>query len=224
MGAVILILLFAALIFGPQIWVKQVIASHGRDRPDYPGTGGEMARHLLDIHDLQDVRVEATDMGDHYSPVERTVRLEKRHLDGRSISAVAIAAHEVGHALQHAGGDRMLALRGHIAVVSHYTRRVGTFLLLTAPVLAIVASPRMLLLQLSLIMMVLGVELVLHLITLPVELDASFKRAMPLLTAGQYLPDQDHPAVRSVLRAAAFTYVAASAVGLINFWRLARLA
>lgn len=224
MGAVLLILVIVAVVFGPQLWVKWVIARHGRERRDYPGTGSEMARHLLDIHNLQDVEVEMTDKGDHYSPTERTVRLEKRHYDGRSISAVAIAAHEVGHALQHAGGDRMLAIRGQIAVVSHYIGWIGTFLIWTAPILAIAAGPRMLLLQFTLIILVLGIDLVLHLVTLPVELDASFKRAMPLLAAGEYLPDQDYPAVRSVLRAAAFTYVASAAIGLLNFWRLIRMA
>ncbi len=224
MPVLILILLVAGIVFGPQLWVKWVIARHGRERRDYPGTGAEMARHLLDIHDLHDVKVETTDKGDHYSPTERTVRLEKRHHDGCSISAVAIAAHEVGHALQHADGDRMLRMRSGIATVSHYVNQIGAVLLWSTPVFAIVAGPRMLLVQAMLIILVLGIELALHLVTLPVELDASFRRALPLLAAGNYLPDQDYPAVRSVLRAAAFTYVAAAAIGLLNFWRLARFA
>src|SRR4051812_4876673 len=103
--------LLIALIFGPQLWIRHVLARHGIDRPDLPGTGAELARHLLDAADLQSVSVEQTDKGDHYDPEARAVRLLPQHHDGRSVTAVAVAAHEVSHAVQHARGEPAFARR-----------------------------------------------------------------------------------------------------------------
>ncbi len=77
--SVVLVLL---LVFGPQLWIQHAMRKHGGERPDLPGTGGELARHLLDEAGLADVPVEATDIGDHYDPEERVVRLLPQHLDG----------------------------------------------------------------------------------------------------------------------------------------------
>ena len=68
------LLLFAVLL-GPQFWVRHVLAKHGVERPDFPGTGGELARHLLDAAGLEAVKVEVTDKGDHYDPENQAVRL-----------------------------------------------------------------------------------------------------------------------------------------------------
>ena len=91
-------LLLLALVFGPQLLVKRVLRQHGADRPDLPGTGAELARHLLDEANLQSVTVEKTDLGDHYDPDAHAVRLLPQHHDGRSVAAVAVAAHEIGRA------------------------------------------------------------------------------------------------------------------------------
>jgi len=100
--ALILVLGIIALAYLPQIWVRGVIARHSQARPDFPGTGGEFARHLLDGMKLEHVGVEVTKDGDHYHPQDKVVRLLPQHLNGRSLSAVVIAAHEVGHAMQDA--------------------------------------------------------------------------------------------------------------------------
>ncbi len=96
------VVLLLALVFGPQFWVQWAMKRHGGERPDLPGTGGELARHLLDEAGLQSVPVEETEIGDHYDPEARAVRLLPQNLAGRSVTAVAIAAHEVSHAIQHA--------------------------------------------------------------------------------------------------------------------------
>src|SRR4051812_49764777 len=85
-------LLFLALIFGPQLWIRRVMAQHGAERPDLPGTGGELARHLLDEADLSSVAVELTGAGDPYDPEARAVRLTPQHHDGCSIAAGPVAA------------------------------------------------------------------------------------------------------------------------------------
>src|SRR5258708_26888848 len=81
-------LILFALLFGPQVWVRRVLAQHGIDRPDLPGTGGELARHLLDEAGLRAVKVELTRHRDHYDPEERALRPPPQHSAGRPGSPV----------------------------------------------------------------------------------------------------------------------------------------
>jgi len=218
-------LLLLAAILLPQLWVRWAMKRHGAHRPDFPGTGGELARHLLDRAGLQGVRVERLQraMGDHYDPQARAVRLSPDNHDGRSVTAVAVAAHEVGHALQHAAGFRPLALRTRLARLARRVEFVGSLLLLAAPlVMAVARNPVLLLVEIGGGLAVLCVGVVLQLVTLPVEHDASFRRALPILQDG-YLPPADLPAARQVLRAAALTYVAGALVGLLNVARWLRM-
>src|SRR4028119_1729732 len=89
------ILALLALVFGPQWWVRSALRKHSTEREDFPGTGGELARHLLDLAGLSQVRVELAPQGDHYDPIQKTVRLTPQNHDGRSVTAIAVAAHEV---------------------------------------------------------------------------------------------------------------------------------
>jgi uncharacterized protein len=221
LGLAALILL--AIVFGPQWWVRHVLARHGGDRPDLPGTGAELARHLLDEAGLGEVKVEATDLGDHYDPETRAVRLTAPHHDGRSIAAAAVAAHEVSHALQHARGERAFALRFALVKKFAWMDRVASIILLLAPVVFIaVKAPILLVLQLIGGLLLLAIRVVVHVVTLPVEFDASFAKALPVLERG-YLAAADLPAARSVLRAAAWTYVAAALATLLDIARWFRM-
>ncbi len=216
-------LLFLALIFVPQWWVRRAMTDHAGERPDLPGTGGELARHLLDLADLEDVPVEIAP-ADHYDPVARVVRLSPANHDGRSITAVAVAAHEVSHALQHAAGDPLLAARVRFAPLVQGFEIAAAVVMATSPlVLAVVKSPVLMALQLALGIGLLAARVLFHLLTLPVELDASFRRALPILKAGGYLDERDLPGARTVLRAAALTYVASALISLLNIARLRRL-
>jgi Zn-dependent membrane protease YugP len=217
-------LILLALVLGPQAWVRAVLARHGVERRDLPGTGGELARHLLDEAGLRGVKVELTGDGDHYDPEEHAVRLTPQHHDGRSIAAVAVAAHEVSHALQHARGERAIARRFEQVKSLVWVDRIAVAVLILAPVVfALVRAPGLLVLQLGAGILLLGIRVVVHLVTLPVELDASFAKALPVLERGRYLAPADLPAARSVLRAAAYTYVAAALVTLLNVGRWLRL-
>jgi Zn-dependent membrane protease YugP len=217
-------LILLALIFGPSWWIKRVRARHGDDRPDLPGTGGEFARHLLDEAKLPDVAVEVTDRGDHYDPGDRTVRLLPDHYGGRSIAAVAIAAHEVSHAIQHARGERAFALRVDMVSKLIWIDRIATGVLLLAPVVfLLVKSPALVALQIVAGILLLSVHVVVHVVTLPVEFDASFGKALPVLQGRRYLSAADMPAARSVLRAAAWTYVAGALATLLNVARWFRV-
>jgi Zn-dependent membrane protease YugP len=220
LGLVILL----AVVFGPQLWVRHVMRRHGGERPDFPGTGGELARHLLDEAGLQAVKVEATDRGDHYDPDAQAVRLLPEHHDGRSVAAVAVAAHEVSHAVQHARGEPAFALRYSLARNLDWIDRVATVVMILAPVVfVVVRAPGLFALQMLAGILLLGMHVVVHLVTLPVELDASFAKALPALARGRYLGPADLPAARSVLRAAAWTYVAAALATLLNVARWLRV-
>ena len=222
------ILLFLVVIMGlavlPQMWVQRVIALHSADRPDFPGTGGQLARHLLDELRLSHVKVEETKDGDHYDPDAKAVRLSPQHFSGRSLAALVIAAHETGHAMQDATEYPPLKKRTELARQAANIERVGAVIMLAAPLMVLIArSPHVLGLELLAGALILGTTIVMHAYTLPVELDASFRRALPLLKAGRYIPAKDLPAARQLLRAAAFTYVAAAAMSLLNVMRWLRV-
>jgi uncharacterized protein len=213
-----------ALVFGPQWWIKRVMARHGVDRPDLPGTGGEFARHLLDEAKLRDVKVELTGDGDHYDPETRAVRLLPDHHDARSVTAIAVAAHEVSHAIQHARGEPAFARRVDLVRQLIWVERLAMGILILAPVLFILMkSPALVLLQIVAGIALLGIRVVVHVVTLPVEFDASFAKALPVLGGRRYLSGPDLPAARSVLRAAALTYVAAALATLLNVARWFRI-
>lgn len=214
-----------ALVFGPTLWVRHVFQRHGGERSDLPGTGGELARHLLDEAELHNVKVETTHAGDHYDPGARAVRLKPEHRDGKSITAVAVAAHEVAHAVQHARREpafmRRMTLVGQLVWVD---RLATGILILTPVVFALVHSPALAVLQVVAAIALLATHVVVHLTTLPVEFDASFGKALPALTNGLYLSARDMPGARRVLTAAAWTYVAAALATLLNVARWIRFA
>lgn len=216
----IAIILVLILIYGPQLWVQWVLNRYNRKpEENFPGTGGELARHLLDRYDLQEVKVEISDLGDHYDPMTRAVRLTRDKFDGKTLTAITVAAHECGHAYQHAAVEPMFMLRTRLASISVVAQRVGSFLLFAAPFAVLITRlPSAAVFNITGAFLIMGFAIIMHLLTLPVEIDASFKKALPLLSSG-YLSEKQLPAARSILRAAAWTYVAASLATLLNFWR-----
>ena len=104
-------LIVLVLIFGPSLWVKFVMRRYSSEKTEMLGTGGELAKHLIERFSLKDVKVEVTELGDHYDPIEKKVRLLREHYESKSLTAIAIAAHEVGHAIQDHQGDKRLATR-----------------------------------------------------------------------------------------------------------------
>ncbi len=213
-------LLLLALIFGPQLWVQHVLRVAQAERTDLPGTGGELARHLLDEAGLHHVQVEESEAGDHYDPGAGIIRLTPPHFSGRSVAAVAVATHEVSHAVQHARGEPGFQRRMALIQMITPLDRIGQVVLISLPlVFAAVRSPSLVALQLALVVLLFAGRLAVHAVTLPVELDASFRKALPVLEQGGYLPPADLPQARRVLRAAALTYVAAGLITLVNALR-----
>lgn len=211
-----------ALIYGPQLWIRRTMARHANERADFPGTGGELARHLLDEAGLSPIKVEIVESGDHYSPIDKAVRLSRRNFEGKSVTAIAIAAHEASHAMQDAAGYAPLRLRQELVGYGIIIERVGSVVLLATPLIfALTRSPLVLIFELVAGLGILATTIVLHVVTLPTEFDASFKRALPILK--DYIRPEDMKGARQVLRAAAFTYVASALVSLVDVARWIRL-
>lgn len=220
MPYLLLICLVIGIIYGPQLWVQAVLARYNR-KPEgnFPGTGGELARHILDRYHLEEIKVEITDQGDHYDPEARAVRLTRDKHDGKTLTAITVAAHECGHALQHAAGERLFMVRTRMAYSAVWAQRVGSFLLFAAPAMVLLFKlPSVAIFNIVGAFLIMGFAIAMHLLTLPVEIDASFNKALPILESG-YLDKTQKPAARRILRAAAWTYVAASLATLLNFWR-----
>jgi len=217
---ILALILLALLIFGPQFYVRHVMSKYSGQHERLPGSGGELARHLLDRFELKTVIVEVTEHGDHYDPITRAVRLSRENLEGRSLTAIAVATHEVGHALQHAEGDAMFEVRSRMIRVATLAEKAGAIAMLAIPVLALLSrSPVLGLVTLLVALASFLSATLVHLVTLPVEWDASFGRALPILTRGEYINKGETRAVKRILRAAALTYVAASLTSLLNLGR-----
>ena len=217
---VLLLILILGAVFGPQMWARHVLAKHGRVRDDLAGTGSELARHLLDGLNLAEVKVETTDRGDHYDPLEKAVRLSPESSGKRSLTALVVATHEVGHAIQDATGYQPFYARTRLVRGGQAVQKIGAGLMMAIPLIAILTrSPRLGIFMILVGLATLGTSFVVHLVTLPVEWDASFRRALPLLATNRLIPERDQGAAREILTACALTYVASSLASLLNLWR-----
>jgi Zn-dependent membrane protease YugP len=220
MHLLILIVALVAAIFGPQMWARHVLARYSTPEDHFDGSGAELARHLLDRFGMQQVKVEHTELGDHYDPQAKAVRLGAGHFDGRSLTAITVAAHEVGHAMQDHQGYRPLRARTRMVGAVRTAEKLGAAAMLAIPVVGLLTrSPAaggvMFLAGLA----SLGMAAVVHLITLPVEWDASFGKALPVLKQGRYLSARELRHARRILKACALTYVASSLAGMLNLAR-----
>ena len=223
MPILIIILILFIVIYGPSLWAKHVLKKYNKDQY-FSGTGIDLARLLLERMDMKSVRVEETELGDHYDPENRVVRLSRENGRNKSLTSVVVAAHEVGHAIQAHTGYRPLQTRNRMITTAHKMERLGAVLMLVVPLITVITRvPAAGFLMLIGGFITLCIPLVVHFVTLPVEFDASFNRALPILAAGDYIPTEDLPAARRILMACALTYVASALASLLNIWRWIRI-
>jgi len=192
--------------------------------------GATVATKILADHGLRDVKVERLPehkaWGDHYDPKSRTVRLSPHVYDSHSISAVAVAVHEVGHAIQHDEGYSALAVRTGIFPAVKISSGAAMPLILAGFILGMMGfiAPEWSTILINIGIIFFAVTVVFHLITLPVEFNAS-KRAVELLEGGRYIEGEQEVAMtKRVLSAAAMTYVAAAAVAISQLIRFLLIA
>ncbi len=174
-------------------------------------TGAMAARRILDAFGLRNVQVEVTRgwLSDHYDPTSQTLRLSPDIYQSSSIAAVGIAAHEAGHALQHASGYALLKLRNAIVP----TANIGSWLAFPMIFIGMILSIKGLALAGVILF---GTLVIFQVITLPVELDASRRAKALIMEQGIIYSDQERAGVSSVLSAAALTYVAATITALVQ--------
>lgn len=216
-----LLLLLTFACFGLTIWAQfkvkgnynqwsKVAASSGL-------TGAEVARQILDQNGLYDVAVEPVRgvLSDHYDPIKRVVRLSENNYYGSSIAAVSVAAHEVGHAIQHKEQYSMLVLRHRMFPVVNLTSGIAPFLLLAGLFLRFLEL-------FGLGVLFYAGAVAFQLVTLPVEFNAS-SRAKDILLKNGFIRNQEERGVNKVLGAAAFTYVASTLLALVELLRFVLL-
>lgn len=211
------IVYFAVVLLLPiyaQMKVKSTYNKFSKVGSQRGMTGAQVARMILDQHGLTDVRVVPTQgiLSDHYNPATKTVALSESNYYESSLAGIAVAAHEVGHAIQHKEAYSFLTLRAKLVPVANISSNMSWIFVL----IGIFASSSGFLL-LGIVLLAAGV--LFQIVTLPVEFDAS-KRAMNEVVSLGIIGNNEEAGARKVLNAAAMTYVAAAAVAVLELLRL----
>lgn len=217
MNPIVIVVPVLAAAYAPRLWANGLLRRHD-GRADSFLPANELARRLLDRNGLALVRVESTDVGDHYDPVSKTVRINRARFARSSLTAATTAAHEVGHALQDASGYGPFRLHLVLARLARVSGEVGTALLIGVPLAAMIARGPTPPLVVGLAATgMLGTSLAAQLAALPSELNASFGRALPMLEDCCIHGAQVRDAKR-ILLACSMTYLASAALPFLVLW------
>ena len=197
------------------LWVRSSYKKYSKQMSASGLTGAQTARMILDRNNLSNVRVEpvAGQLTDHYDPRSKTVRLSEGNFGQNSIAAVSVAAHEVGHAIQDATGYTPMKLRSGLFPIVNFAGQLWFPLFFIAFITGVGTATGQLFIQLAALAF-LGI-LAFHVVTLPVEINAS-TRAYGLLTRYGILSHSEAGGTKRVLTAAAFTYIAAALTALLT--------
>jgi Zn-dependent membrane protease YugP len=176
-------------------------------------TGREVAEKMLEENGIYDVKVISVNgfLSDHYNPAKKTVNLSPEVYNGRSVAAAAVAAHECGHAVQHARSYAWLTMRSRLVPLVQLSSSLVNWVLLIGVIMALSGNPTVLLI--GIIMM--SVTVLFSLITLPVEFDAS-NRALVWLRNTNVTNPQEYPKAKDALKWAATTYVVAALAAVVT--------
>lgn len=214
----VLVLPAAILSFLAQLKVKSTFEKYSRIPTRAGITGREMAEKLIFSSNITGVKVSAIhgSLTDHYDPSSKVLRLSEPVFNKTSVAAVGVAAHEMGHAIQDKVGYGPLVLRSTLVPVANIGSSVG-------PIMAFAGLFFSIGILVNLGILLFSGAVLFYLITLPVEIDAS-RRALKILEGTHLLTSEELSGVRSVLTAAAFTYVASALTALASLLRLILLA
>ena len=208
----------------PGAWVNYTLNKHDNVLPNMPFTAKEFGLNLLKEKNLDEVKIEDTKIGDHYDTNSKTVRVKPDRLDKKSITSITVMCHEIGHAIQHKENYPPLIRRQVIISKTEWLNKLSS-LLLYAGIPTILATGAIPFIRVCVIIIFASIliNMIAHLVTLDVELDASFKRAMPILE--KKIPEEYHSSCKSILRVCAFTYVVGSLTSILDvrkIWFLLR--
>ena len=213
----ILVLIGVLICLAASARVKQVFAKYSRVQSRLRLTGKEAAEEILrrnGIYDVQVIHIPGN-LTDHYNPGNKTLGLSNSVYQSSSVAAVGVAAHECGHAVQHARGYAPLAIRGALVPVANFGSALAWPLILIG--LLITGETSVFLINLGILLF--SAAVLFQLITLPVEFNAS-RRAVDVLGASGMLYPDELSSVKKVLGAAALTYVAGAASAILQLLRL----
>ena len=215
------ILLIPAIILTmyAQFKVSSTTNKYFRVRTQRGYTGEQTAREILNANGIYDVRIEMISgtLSDHYDPRSRVLRLSQDVYRGTSITSVAVAAHECGHAIQHSRGYAPLTIRGAIVPVVNFASSASWILIF----LGLFMSSFNFLLKIGILLF--AATVVFQLVTLPVEFNASSRALAQIESLGIVSHDERRES-KKVLKAAALTYVAAAATAVLQLLRLITIA
>ena len=203
----ILYLIFLFILFvAPIIWYNYIFKKNDKVLINMPFTGFEFGRELLQEHNLNDVQIEGTKLGDHYDLINKKVMVLEDRLEKKSLTSITIICHEIAHAIQHKENFKPLKRRNVIIRNTSWITQLGSGILLIGfPIIFATGSYGFIKICLAVAAFSLLISALIHIITLDVEIDASFNKAYPIIK--QKVPVEYHQACRSILLAAALTYV-----------------
>ena len=203
----ILYLIFLFILFvAPVIWYNYIFKKNDKILINMPFTGFEFGRELLQEHNLNDVQIEGTKLGDHYDLINKKVMVLEDRLGKKSLTSITIICHEIAHAIQHKENYKPLKRRNVIIRNTSWITQLGSGILLIGfPIIFATGSYGFIKICLAIAAFSLLISALIHIITLDVEIDASFNKAYPIIK--QKVPAEYHEACRSILLAAALTYV-----------------
>ena len=219
----LLVMIVGALISGAAaLWVRSSYSKYSKQMSASGLTGAQTARMILDRNNLSNVSVEpvAGQLTDHYDPMRKVIRLSEGNFSKPSIAAVSVAAHECGHAIQDASGYLPMKLRSGLFPIVNFAGQLWFPLFFLAIIMGIGTVTGQLFIQLAVLAFA-GV-LAFHVVTLPVEINAS-TRAYGILTRYGILSRGEADGTKRVLGAAAFTYIAAALTSLLTLLYLLML-
>lgn len=221
---IVLVLPMVILSMWAQAKVSSTYKKYSRVATKRNLTATEAARQILDRNGLHNVRIEAIsgNLTDHYDPRSNVIRLSDSVRNSTSVAAVGVAAHEAGHAVQHAEGYSFIKIRNSLVPVANLGSKLSMPLIILGLVLMGAESVfGTMMVYIGIILFSLAV--LFQVVTLPVEFDAS-KKAIKVLDEGGYLYGDEVKDVKKVLSAAAMTYVAAAATSIAQLMRLILIA
>ena len=210
-----ILVIFLLISFVPVLWVNYVFKKNDTILPNMPFDAYEFGEDILEELKLKNVSIEKTLIGDHYDLVEKKVKVHEDRFKRKSLTSISIMCHEIGHAIQHAQNYPPLITRTKLVKNTQWINKISMGIIYIGFPL-IFATGSFSLIKLSALVILLStlIGVIIHLITLEVELDASFNRAFPIIK--KKIPEVYHNSCRSVLRAAAFTYVVGVFKNLIS--------
>lgn len=209
-----LTILSIVIVLGAQIYVSSSYKKYSKIKNEKGITGKEAARYILDKNGLENIKVVETGghLSDHYDPSKKVIRLSSSVYNDDSVGSVAVAAHECGHAIQDKQGYMFMKIRSALVPITTFSSYAGYLAIIIGIIFASLK-----LIWIGIILEV--IILLFQLVTLPVEINAS-KRALKEIKAGDLLTTKEHKGAKTMLTAAALTYVASVAAAILELVRL----